>query len=133
HAPQIENFKELIDYHATVKTINPYAFAVCLLPHSGSIAKEVSAFLSSKGTKMPIEELNFDGLRQHNLEDFINQLRIKRREFETKEATEIHLFIAGPIMSGVLIGAEFDNWKPVKLYHQNRDTKQYEFWCPLTK
>ncbi len=135
-SPKIENFKELVDYHKDITTTSPYAFAVCLLTTSDSIKGDVERFLKSKGhewEKMPIEELNMNGLNVGNLEDFINTLRIKRRQFEAQNATEIHLFIAGPIQAGTLIGAMFDNWRPVKLYHKDRGTGNYECWCHLTK
>ncbi|MEC4685195.1 MAG: SAVED domain-containing protein [Nitrospirota bacterium] len=134
-SPKIENFKELVDYHKDIKTINPYALAVSLLPTTDSIKGDVERFLRSKGgewEKMPVEELNMNGLSPETIEDFINTLRVKRRQLEAQDATEIHLFIAGPIQAGTLIGAMFDNWRPVKLYHKNQKGN-YEFWCHLIK
>lgn len=136
-SPKLENYKELVEYHRDVQTVKPYALAVSLLETSGSIKGTVEDYLKSKGGKwsgMPVEEINFDGLSpEGNLEDFINDLRKKRREFEVQNATEIHLFVAGPVVAGTLIGAVFDNWRPVKLYHKNRGTQKYEYWCPLIK
>ncbi|MFH1097741.1 MAG: SAVED domain-containing protein [Candidatus Desantisbacteria bacterium] len=140
--PKIENFQDMVKYHSEIQTISPYAFCLSLLPdsRSKSIKVEVMEFLRDKALQtkdkrweMPIEELSFDGLGQHNIEEFINELSKKRQWFVAKNATEIHLFIAGPVMSATLIGAIFDNWRPVKLYHKNPTTGKYEFWCPLIK
>jgi SMODS-associated and fused to various effectors sensor domain len=135
-APPVEGFSGQRDFASNIYTMNPYAFALSLTPQGGPIRKDVQRFLDSMGGKykdMPIVELNYDGLGPHNLEQFINDLRVKRREFEAHGATEIHLFLAGPVQAGTLIGAMFDNWRPVKLYHNNRTTGTYEFWCPLLK
>ena len=135
-SPKIENFKDQVKYWSEIHTLNPYAFAVSLIPHSSSIKEDVKRFLKIKGQKwenMPIVELNVDGICPDNLEDYLNQLRIKRREFEAKGATEVHLFFAGPVQAATLVGAMFDNWRPTLLYHNNKNTGSYEFWCPLVK
>ncbi len=136
NAPEVENFKTQIEHHRKVQSPRPYAFALSLIPTSVSIKEDVKEFLQNKGQgwdSMPIKELNFDGLKPGSIESFINKLRIKRREFEAAGATEIHLFIAGPVQAAVLVGAILDNWKPVMLYQKDRDTLRYEYWCPLTK
>lgn len=132
----IENFQDQMKYWSEIRTLNPHAFAISLLPHGGSIKEDVKRFLKTKGNKwedMPIVELNVNGLGPKNLEEYINQLRIKRKELDLEGATEIHLFFAGPVQAATLIGAMFDNWRPVMLYHNNRDKGNYEFWCPLVK
>lgn len=133
--PKIDGFNEEVIFQGDIHSVNPYAFALSLIPHGGSIKQDVERFLTTKGGKfkgMPIVELNYDGLGPDNIEQFINDLRVKRREFEFHGATEIHLFLAGPVQSGTLVGAIFDNWRPVKLYHNDRN-KGYMYWCPLTK
>ena len=47
--------------------------------------------------------------------------------------TEVHLFLACPLVFAVAVGAILDNWVPVKVYHLNRETGRYEFWTPLYK
>ncbi len=135
-SPRIENIKELNTTHAGVNSSAPVAFAVSLIPNSDSIKNSVQTFLDFKGWKMPIEELNMDGIKNSDdLEDFINRLRVAKRLFDAQNFTEIHLFIAGPVQAGVLVGAMFDNWKSVKLYHkpQTPPPHVYEYWMPLTK
>lgn len=134
--PAFEDFNKRVNYWSEIHTISPYAFAVSLIQQSSSIKGDVERFLQSKGPeweKMPIVELDMHGISHDNLEEYLRQLRIKRKELEAKGATEVHLFFAGPVQAATLIGAMFDNWRPVLLYHKNRDTGGYEYWCPLIK
>jgi len=135
-SPKIENIKDLITTHAGVNSSAPVALAVSLISNSDSIRNSVQTFLDFSGWKMPIEELNMDGINgPEDLENFVNRLRVAKRYFDAQNFTEIHLFIAGPVQAGVLIGAMFDNWKSVKLYHkpQTPPPQVYEYWMPLTK
>ena len=130
----IENFKKLLEAHQGVKSSAPVAFALCLIPTNDSIKSSVETFLASQNWKMPIEELNKDGLNTaEDLESFVTSLREKRRYFEQKGYTEIHLFIAGPVQAGTIIGSLYRNWIPVKLYHKPTPTPPYiyEYWMPL--
>ncbi len=82
---------------------------------------------------MKIEELNFNNLTHENFDNFINELKIKRREFSAKGATEVHLFISGPMQAAAMIGSIFSNWIPVKLYNFDPQLREYEYWCHLAK
>jgi hypothetical protein len=85
---------------------------------------------------MDIVELNMNGINNKgDIENFVNELRKKRRLFEALQATEIHLFIAAPVVAGIMVGAIFDNWIPVKLYHKPQPAPPsiYEYWMPLIK
>lgn len=130
----LNNFAELRSQHAGIQSARPVAFALSLIPTSESIKGSVQVFLRSQGWNMPIEELNLDGL--NNMEDFeryINALREKRRAFDDQGYTEIHLFIAGPVQAGTILGSLFRNWVPVKLYHKPNPAPPqiYEYWMPL--
>ncbi len=130
----IENFKQLLEVHQGVKSSSPVAFALCLFDKNESIRKSVETFLATQEQNMPIEELNMNGLNgTKDLEDFVTRLREKRRYFEQKGYTEIHLFIAGPVQAGTIIGSLYRNWIPIKLYHRpSPQTPQvYEYWMPL--
>lgn len=134
--PKFENFEETRQYHAKVNSRNPVALCMSLIPTSNSIKNDVADFLKSKGSsfeKMPIEEYNTPGISPDNIENFIHSLREVRAKLEAMRATEIHLFIQGPVQAASLIGATLDNWKPVKLYQMNQGTKTYEYWCHLIK
>lgn len=133
-----KGFAERQVFAAKVNTPNPVAVAMCLLPNSRtlSIKEEVAGYLKLLGgefAKMPVVEFNSDGVDKDELGQFITVLKKARTELDVMQATEIHLFIAGPITSGLLIGSQFDNWKPVKIYAKNMTTRQYEFWCLLEK
>ena len=130
----LKNFAELLSQHEGVKSAQPVAFALSLIPTSESIKGSVQTFLRSQKWDMPIEELNLDGLNSpEDLERFINALREKRRAFDDLGYTEIHLFIAGPVQAGTIIGSLFRNWIPVKLSHKPTPAPPqiYEYWMPL--
>jgi hypothetical protein len=132
--PRVENFVEMRKVHDGVKSSAPVAFALSLIPTSETIKSQVETFLRHQGWKMPIEELNLNGINNpEDLEAFINSLREKRRFFEASGFTEIHLFIAGPVQAGTIIGSMFRNWIPVKLYHKRNPAppQVYEYWMPL--
>ncbi len=132
--PRVENLAELRKVHNGVKSSAPVAFALSLIPAGDSIKSQVETFLRAQGWKMPIEELNMNGLNSpEDIEAFINALREKRRYFEACCFTEIHLFIAGPVQAGTIIGALYRNWIPVKLYHKPTPAppQVYEYWMPL--
>jgi hypothetical protein len=135
--PKMESFEEMRKYHEEINTFNPVALCMSLVPNSASIKNDVNNFLTSKGgkfKKMPILEFNINsGISVDNIEDFINRIRYKRAEIEAMNYTEVHLFIQGPVQAATIIGAIFDNWKVVKLYHKNNDTKNYEYWSHLIK
>jgi hypothetical protein len=132
--PHPENFKELLAAHDGVKSSAPIAIAVSLLPTGGPIRNSIDTFLRAKGWSMPIEEVNMQGLNSaQDLETFVNQLREKKRFIDASSFTEVHLFIAGPVQAGTIIGALYDNWIPVKLYHKPTPPPPsvYEYWMPL--
>jgi hypothetical protein len=133
-SPRIENFQQLLKAHQGVKSSAPVAFCVSLLPNIHSIKNSVQTFLDAQRWKMPIEELNMDGINKaEDIENLVNQLNEKKRYFEDAHFTEIHLFIAGPVQAGTIIGALYDNWIPVKLYHKPTPPPPavYEYWMPL--
>ena len=130
----VENFEQLLNLHQGVKSSNPMAFALSLVPTNDSIKQSVDQFLNSQGWKMPVEQFNMDGINNaKDLEIFVNALREKRRYFEATGCTELHLFIQGPVQAGTIIGSIFRHWIPIKLYHRpNPQPPQiYEYWMPL--
>ncbi|MCS6910178.1 MAG: hypothetical protein NZM11_06360 [Anaerolineales bacterium] len=134
NTPRIDNFEGLREAHHGVKSIAPVAFALSLTPNAESIRPSVEKFLKYVGWKMDIEELNLNGLDPSlNLEEYVNLLREKRRLFEAKGYTEVHVFISGPIVAGAILGSLYDNWIPVKLYHKPTPAPPhlYEYWMPL--
>lgn len=135
--PKCENFSQQINNYEGIQTLNPVALAICLVPTTPSIKKDVETFLHYQDWgKMDIEELNMNGLNnKEDIQSFINNLREKRNLFDLQGRTEVHLFIQGPVVTGVLTGAIFDNWKPIKLYHKPQPSPPavYDYWCPLVK
>jgi len=137
-APKLESFNESVEFYQGVQTDNPVALAISLVPNTPSIKKDVEYFLGIQEwkRKVDIEELNMSGINNRkDIEQLLNILREKRHLFDMQGRTEVHLFIQGPVAAGVLIGAMFDNWKPVKIYHKPTPSIPaiYEYWCPLIK
>lgn len=134
--PTGKNFKELIAAHEGINSLRPVAVAVSLTPTSTAMKGHVTTFLRSKGWEMPIVELNMDGINDiDDMEKLLKDLIVQKREVEASGYTEVHLFIAGPMPACVQVGAVFDNWLPVKLYHkpQPAPPQMYEYWMPLIK
>jgi hypothetical protein len=117
-----------------VTTERPVALAICLIASLGSIKADVERYLRDKGWDVPVDEIVFAGINQiEDIARLVVDLQLKKQALQDAGYTEIHLFIAGPIMAGVAVGGIFDNWKPVKLYHKASTTpdQSYEYWMPL--
>ena len=119
-------------YDGKINSENPMALSICLLKDIHSVKKDVENFLLAKfNTKIPVIEILMDGLNgKEDIKKYLNGLRgVKKGALS--EATELRLFIAGPVMAGTIAGAVFDHFGVVLLYHKNGPT--YEFWGPLVK
>ncbi|MGE5341734.1 MAG: SAVED domain-containing protein [Candidatus Omnitrophota bacterium] len=128
-----QDYDKMIEYHNGINSLLPCAFCLSLTDRTSSIRDDVQKHLDHKKLKMPIAELNFEGLTHENFSDFVEDLKKKRRELQARGVTEIHLFISGPLQAAVMVGAMFDNWIPVKIYNFNPQTRNYEYWGPLLK
>lgn len=129
--PPIKEYQIMFDSFKTIQTESAYALCISLLPNTDSIKEPVTSFL--KGNKMKVKntlEIKMDGISPDNISDYIQKLREVRRG-PLADATEVRLFIAGPVQAGTIAGAVFDNWIPVLLY--GRNGQKYEYWGPLIK
>lgn len=128
------NLQQYISDNEGVHSEKPIAFALALVPNTPSIKTQVEDFLKIKQWEMPIEELAMEGIENANdLQQFMESLQEKKRLFQLEGYTEMHLFLNGPVAAGVLIGALYDNWIPVKIYQKPRISipQIYEYWMPL--
>lgn len=131
---RIDNFQQLVRSFEGIKTEKPLAFALALTPNNPSIKNDVSRFLQIQGWQMDVEEITMDGINNRDdLEVFVKNLEERKRFFQSSSYTEMHLFINGPVQAGTIIGALYDNWIPIKLYHRNPSNPNgtYEYWMPL--
>jgi hypothetical protein len=128
-----KGFAEMVEYHSIINSSNPHAFCLALTDRTPTLKAEVENFMREKKWKMPIEELNLSGLTHENFSDFIEEVKKRRRVFQAKGVTEVHLFISGPMQAAVMVGAIFDNWVPVKIYNMDPQSRKYEYWCHLSK
>lgn len=128
----IQDYDKMYDTFEKVQTSNPAVLCISLLHDVGSIKKVVNNYLVSNDIEVKIiDEVIMDGIHgKEDIKNFIHLLRKKRRS-TLAEATELRLFIAGPIHAGTLAGAIFDNWIPTLLYHKG--PAGYEYWGPLLK
>lgn len=108
-------------------TAQPVALAVSLT--GVDISEQVRAFLVTRGMQWPLrvycrsEEVGPDSLPV-----MVQHFASLKNELSLQGTTEVHLFYAGPIALGVMLGGLLHNWVPVKVYHLNSLTGQYEFW-----
>ncbi len=100
-------------------TSKPMASAISF---GGSIKKPVEDYLKEKyENEIPVIEYSTDKeVSQQNIHEHIKKLQELKHELQAEGVTELHLFIKGPVVLGILLGAMFDNWINVKLYHNNR-------------
>lgn len=127
----LRRYKKLKNSLSAIKgsTKNPKALAVCF---GGSIKKAVEDYLKSR-YQYPIMVKEYAATTEvtsHNLQKHIEKLSKIKTDFQSEGVTELHLFIKGPVMMGTILGAIFDNWVTVKLYHNNR-MGEYEEWTVL--
>lgn len=130
------NLQQKIRDFEGVNTAKPIALAVCLLPMLPSIKQNVKTYLKSNKMKMPVKEIKMNGINDANdLEALVKHLQDKKMELHSDGCTEVHLFLAGPVAAGVMIGSLLNNWVPIKVYHKPTPSPAdvYEYWMPLLK
>jgi hypothetical protein len=131
--PPVENLRQSITNSQGISTIKPVALGFSLTPTIGSIKKSIEDFLTEKKWKMPVEEVEMEGIHnEQDVQEFYEKVRLKKRELELEGYTEVHLFFSGPVQAGVIVGGLLSNWKPVKLYHKQQGGG-YVYWMPLVK
>jgi hypothetical protein len=108
-------------------TAQPIALAVSLT--GLDISEQVRAFLIRQEKPWPVRVYRRDEeMTPAALPGVIQQLLRLKNALSREGATEVHLFYAGPVALSVMLGGLFHNWVPVKVYHLNSLTGQYEFW-----
>jgi hypothetical protein len=132
------NYEEVFNTWAIIQTPNPYALAISLSPGQTSIENDVKTFLDITNTKVQeIKTLNLQGIAQplEDTQKFIEKLRQYRSELSELGCSELLIFYQGPAIMAVQIGAVFDNWKAVKLFHKSTPAtpRIYEYWGVITK
>lgn len=128
------DLKSVIERYKGIQTTLPVALAIDLRKDGDSIKNDVQDFLNKQNWSMPIEEIKRRGLNNpKDITDFYGELRKKRELIDRKKHTEVHVFIAGPVIAGAILGAAYRQWKPVKLYHRPypQIPQIYEYWMPL--
>ncbi|MEZ4645407.1 MAG: SAVED domain-containing protein [Chloroflexota bacterium] len=131
----IDIHQRIKDYEG-VQTANPVALAISLLPTVPSIKENVNTYLKIHKLKMPIEEVSMLGVNgTGDLETLVRTVQNKKIDIQSDGFTEVHLFLAGPVAAGVIIGSLLNNWVPVKIYHKPTPSPAavYEYWMPLFK
>jgi low affinity Fe/Cu permease len=132
--PPLNNYKEKWNYWIDVKTENPVALCLSLIENRDSIKNSVERFLQLQNMNMKTVDIKLDGIRKlpDDIEKLIQNLRRAVRS-ELENATEVRLFIQGPVQAAALVGGILDNWGPVILYQFDKDRSTYEYWGPLVK
>lgn len=130
------DIQQRIQDYEGVQTVKPVALAVSLLPSVPSIKENVNTYLKIHKLKMPVEEIGMLGINDTgDLETLVRMIQNKKIELHSDGFTEVHLFLAGPVAAGVIIGSLLNNWVPVKIYHKPTPSPAdvYQYWMPLFK
>ena len=113
-------------------TARPMALAIGVA--GTDISGQVEQYLESVGMKMEVRKYTkAGGVTQKNIHNMLNEILQIKSRMTQEGVTEVHLFLACPLVLAVAVGAILDNWVPVKVYHLNRERGRYEFWTPLYK
>jgi hypothetical protein len=125
-------YRKLVERMEKNPTPMPMALAISLA--GIDITGQVRQFLAANNLKMEVQSFTeTKGVTRENIHKLLHGvLKVKARMTEAG-ATEVHLFLACPLVFAAAVGALLDNWVPVKVYHLNRERGQYEFWTPLYK
>lgn len=110
----------------------PKALAIGLT--GTDISGQVRQFLDKKSMNMEIETyFKEGGITRENIQSLLHDILKIKKKMTADGVTEVHLFLSCPLVFAAAVGAIFDNWVPVKVYHLNRESGQYEFWTSLHK
>lgn len=108
-------------------TAQPVALAVSLT--GLDISEQVRTFLVRQGAHWPVRTYRHkEEVNPIALPGILQQLSQLKNDLSLDGVTEVHLFYAGPVALGLMLGGLLHNWVPVKVYHLNSLTGQYEFW-----
>lgn len=108
-------------------TAKPVALAISLT--GVDISEQVRAFLNGLGVQWPLQSYWRDEeVSEVTLPRLLQHLARRKNELSLEGVTEVHLFYAGPVALGIMLGGLLHNWVPVKVYHLNSLTGRYEFW-----
>lgn len=133
---QSVDIRQRIQDYKGIQTAKPIALAIALLPTVPSIKDNVKTYLKGNKLRMPVDEISMTGINGANdLELLVKKIQNKKIEMHSEGFTEVHLFLAGPVATGVIIGSLLSNWVPVKIYHKPTPSPAhvYEYWMPLFK
>ena len=133
---QSADVRQRIQDYKGVQTAKPVALAISLLPTLPSIEDNVKTYLKSNKLKMPVKEIGIPGINgSEDLERLVKEVQNQKIDLHVDGFTEVHLFLAGPVAAGVIIGSLLNNWVPVKIYHKPTPSPAnvYEYWMPLLK
>lgn len=125
-------YRQRVEEMENIVTERPMALAISLA--GTDIAGQVQQFLATSGMNITVRSLTkSSGVTKDNIHRLLRELLSMKSQMTADGVTEVHLFLACPLVFATGVGAILDNWVPVKVYHLNRDTGSYEFWTPLYK
>jgi hypothetical protein len=108
-------------------TARPIALAISLT--GLDISEQVRGFLTNLGMSWPVRVYcRREEVSPETLPELLQGLARLKNNLSLEGVTEVHLFYAGPVALGLMLGGLLHNWVPVKVYHLNSFTGQYEFW-----
>ncbi len=125
-------YRKRVEEMEKTLTERPMALAISLA--GTDITGQVRQFFESNGMKMEIRSYTrTGGVTQKTIHSMLSDILKIKSKMTEEGVTEVHLFLACPLVFATAVGAILDNWVPVKVYHLNREAGTYEFWTPLYK
>jgi hypothetical protein len=133
----VKGYPESFKHYKDTNPPDACILSVVLLPHTTDVDHDITEFYlrqsrSAPNLRVSIRMAGINNLPE-DLETFLNEMRRARAEVDALDASEVHLFFAGPVGAALLAGAVLDHWKLVKLHQQNLQTRAYDFWGTLQK
>jgi hypothetical protein len=112
---------------------NHVAIIVSTNPRNQIADEEVLAFLKGVGVELdaPPHRIDHGEVKRSDLRRLIPRLHNIKLEISRRGAEQVHLFLNCPLALAVKIGAELDNWIPVRVYQHSGGA--YEFWALVGK
>jgi hypothetical protein len=105
----------------------PVALAVTLT--GLDISGQVRGYLARLGVSWPVRVYaEREEVGREALPTLLESFTRLKNDLSLDGVTEVHLFYAGPVAIGVMLGGLLHNWVPVRVYHLNSLTGEYEFW-----
>ena len=116
---------------AAARKNNPRALAICF--REGPVKTVFQRALKKlyPDQDIPIDEYTQPDIKPKDVHKHLEAFRRLKEQYMVQGVSELHIAFKGPVAMAVAIGAIFDNWVTVIVYHHHES--QYEPWFTLSQ